>query len=360
MKHLIALLLCVLGIVMPCSQQASAQDSTTIVHESPASFQVSKVTGLANLTAGNGSRLRVGDRIRLDVEDLESLIAQRKSDTTQLLLYVDGVPMTDIKAAYYDLIENSVFFDLKRGAGSDPWDIFYQSPLVWNKNIIVSIGYYNVGAIDGKIPCELVIIRRGYFWSAIFLILILCVLLVYVIKRGLLKDDSVLPLGDRSYSLSRSQLTFWTFIIAVSYIFIALVTGELAPLTTSTLVLLGISGVTTAVASTIDSNDKLNSNSRQQDNYPSDGFINDILSDKNGISVQRFQMLVFNLILGIFFVKEVFTTLQMPDFDSNLLTLLGLSNVTYAGLKVNENKGADIVNPQITDAAPAEEIPPVG
>jgi hypothetical protein len=363
MKRFVAPLLVLFGFsVMLFSQPLHVQDSIV-----PAPTPQPVIISVTNLAAGHESELRVSDRIRVQVDHLKELIAQKPSDTSRLLLYLDSIPMTDIKATYYDVCDNVVFFDLKRQGGSDPWDIFYQSPLEWNKTVSVSIGYYNVCAVPTTTYLDLIIIRKGYFWIAVIIIALMCILLVFALKRGLIRDDSILPPGQRPFSLSRSQLMFWTFIIAVCYVLIALVTGELAPLTTSTLILLGISGLTTATASTIDSNDKLNNVSRQQDVYASNGFLNDVLSDVNGISVNRFQMLLFNAILGVFFVQQVFTKLQMPDFDNNLLILMGLSNGTYAGLKINENKGAGTltmptaVNNQITDdTSETEDVPPVG
>jgi hypothetical protein len=65
-------------------------------------------------------------------------------------------------------------------------------------------------------------------------------------------------------------------------------------------------------------------------------FLTDILSDADGVSFHRFQMAAWTLVLGIVFVKGVYENLAMPDFDTTLLGLLGLSAGTYLGLKVPE------------------------
>jgi len=52
-------------------------------------------------------------------------------------------------------------------------------------------------------------------------------------------------------------------------------------------------------------------------------FINDILSDANGINFHRFQMLGWTLVLAFIFMKEVWEKLGMPTFDGNLLALQG-------------------------------------
>jgi hypothetical protein len=312
-----------------------------------------RVTRVTNLAAGHEHELRVGDRIRLDVSNLEALTSQN-SDTASLLLFINGVPMTDVKATY--ACDSAVFFHLVRSGNTDPWDVFYTSPFVWtNNDVRVSIGYYNSCAVPSDAVSNLIIIRKWYFAVALMLIIVLILLFYYGIKNGMLKDDSTLPPAERPYSLGRSQLAFWTFIISVSYIFIALVTGELAPLSTSTLILLGISGLTTAVAGTIDNSDKQNNNTRQQDVYKTDSFVNDILSDPKGVSVHRLQMVIFTLILGLFFIRQVFTTLQMPDFDNNLLTLMGLSSITYTGLKATENRNNGLTSTGVINNS---QVPP--
>lgn len=307
--------------------------------------QAPSVNSFVNITH-NGNHLYLNDRIAVQVNNLDSLLSLQ-NDTGTLLLYLDGIAMTGIKANAIDVSSGYINFTITRNDNNDPWDIFYVSPApkYWKKDVSLSIGYYQTGAITTKAnQVSLVIIRTGYFWIAIVCILIILILFFYANKRGMLKDISTQVLKDKPYSLGRSQLAYWTLIVSISYVFIALVTGGLAPLSTSTLILLGISGATTAAAGIIDQNDVLSNKTRTQSSNKSEGFISDVLSDANGISVHRFQMLVFNLILGLFFIKQVFTQLQMPDFDDNLLILMGLSNTTYAGLKINENT---------TPAAPA-------
>ncbi|MES2655831.1 MAG: hypothetical protein V4620_09600 [Bacteroidota bacterium] len=303
--------------------------------------QAPGVNSFVNITH-NGNHLFLGDRIAVQVNNLDSLLSLQ-NDTGTLLLYLDGIAMTGIKANAVDISSGYINFTVTRNDNNDPWDIFYVSPApkYWKKDVSLSIGYYQTGAITTQVnKVSLVIIRKGYFWVSIACILIILALFIYANKRGLLKDISTQLLKDKPYSLGRSQLAFWTLIVSVSYVFIALVTGELAPLSTSTLILLGISGATTAAAGIIDQNDVLSNKPRSQSNNKTEGFITDVLSDANGMSVHRFQMLVFNLLLGLFFIKQVFTQLQMPDFDDNLLLLMGLSNSTYAGLKINENASA--------------------
>ena len=64
----------------------------------------------------------------------------------------------------------------------------------------------------------------------------------------------------------------------------------------------------------------------------------DLLSDENGISFHRLQMVIWTLVLGGVFVRAVYSDVVMPDFDATLLGLMGLSSGTYLGFKLPEKK----------------------
>jgi hypothetical protein len=68
----------------------------------------------------------------------------------------------------------------------------------------------------------------------------------------------------------------------------------------------------------------------------SEQFILDILSDANGVTFHRFQIVAWTLTLGIIFVYKVYQSLAMPDFDPSLLALMGISSGTYLGMKIPE------------------------
>jgi hypothetical protein len=62
----------------------------------------------------------------------------------------------------------------------------------------------------------------------------------------------------------------------------------------------------------------------------------DLLRDGDGISFHRFQIVVWTIVLGIIFVRAVAIDLTMPEFDTTLLGLMGLSSGTYIGFKFPE------------------------
>src|SRR5262245_55257311 len=67
---------------------------------------------------------------------------------------------------------------------------------------------------------------------------------------------------------------------------------------------------------------------------PSAGFWNDLVTDERGaVSLDRFQIVAWSLVLGGVFLYSVLWDLTMPQFNSTLLALMGVSSGTYIGFK---------------------------
>ena len=214
------------------------------------------------------------------------------------------------------------------------------------------------------------------FW-ALFAILTACIVLCDR-KFNMLRDLS--KASPRPYSFSRVQLAWWSVIIISAFTTIMLQTGHAPNLHSSTLVLLGISAGTTAVARVIDLADQQNSLVFRHQDMKTSNFFLDLLSDQNGVSIQRFQALIFNAVFGIWFIASVLGNLGDPNYcltdfakgdpylaqcllhstdflipivSENNLILLGLSSATYAALKITENKGtaSETLSEKVVDEA---------
>ncbi|MEQ9403929.1 MAG: hypothetical protein RIM99_10105 [Cyclobacteriaceae bacterium] len=178
-----------------------------------------------------------------------------------------------------------------------------------------------------------------------WLIIILTIGLFWVLatKTNILRDPGQCkdPEKKRTYSLGRSQFAVWTVIIFCSFIY--LITREANPLeiefTESVAILLGISAGTTILSRSIDGQ---TSNKGMKDKASGDGcsrgFLRDILSDSNGISVHRFQQALFTILLIYVFLYAISTTVEakFPEIDGYLLALSGISSGGYLGIKISE------------------------
>lgn len=166
----------------------------------------------------------------------------------------------------------------------------------------------------------------------------------------------------RPFSLAQSQMAWWFAIVLAGYLFLFLTTGDIPSLNGQALTLMGI-GTGTALGATLVEQNKANkkldrfkglltqiSANPTPDNVAelrsearklaqdlsSENFLSDILTDINGISLHRFQALVWTIALGAIFIIEVVVKKKMPEFDSYTLGILGISSGTYLGFKIPE------------------------
>lgn len=185
-------------------------------------------------------------------------------------------------------------------------------------------------------------------------------------KYQLLRDTS--SATKKPYSLSRVQLAWWMGFVLCA--FVAIVFDENNPnfsiptFTQGILVVLGISAGTKAITTVTDVADQTNSSLTRHQNSEGENLFLDILSDKDGPSVQRLQAVLFNVIFAVWFFLRVWRKGEIPDLEPNALILLGLSSGTYVALKTVENKNSSPNSPETkannSDITNENEIPPVG
>jgi hypothetical protein len=195
----------------------------------------------------------------------------------------------------------------------------------------------------------------------------LCILILVLDRKYFMLRD-VGGVQPKPFSWSRVQMAWWTVIVLTAFITaIVRTTGNIPTFDNSTLYMLGISYTTTVSAVMIDVSDKSNPTiTGLSQNMRSGGILMDILSDKNGINIHRFQNFLFNVIFGSWFMYESLKNLYiapdckmctnpadmkacvdcmtayassiMPVITPNNLVLLGASSGVYAALKTTENK----------------------
>jgi hypothetical protein len=241
--------------------------------------------------------------------------------------------------------------------------------------------------------------RRSVIYLICFGVVVI-VLLYLGSTTSLLRDsDTDAPANYRPLSLGRVQMAWWFLLIWGSYLYIGLVTWDYSRTMSGTaLVLMGISAATAFGAVLIDLDKRRQTEALQAENAAlpghvaqlqqtvaaaagaapltpvtaanlgalnndlhqkqirqnevttllaqringlalrSGGIFDDLLRDANGISLHRFQMVVWTLTLGAVFVCSVVINLAMPEFNPTLLALMGISSGTYIGFKFPERK----------------------
>jgi len=280
----------------------------------------------------------------------------------------------------------------------EPWIRLLQRP--WQSGKVeVSVGLVDQAPWPTSASIEFERINRGWLigWAALFLISIV-LFVKYARRSDIIRDSGELPAPPtgtptrmKAYSLARTQMAVWTFLVAGALAFLFLVTWNANTISNGVLVLIGISFGTTLMAATAegvsptaadvtlaekDAADKAaaaqeaaNKASAETDvtkksladkeaadkasaaKYASDkvaslkagipqipqptkGFLTDLLTEGTGPSFHRYQMVLFTVILAVIFVAKTASSLVMPDFDITLLGLMGISSGTYLGFKL--------------------------
>lgn len=292
----------------------------------------------------NSSSAGLGDYLTVKVEGLNCLFPKGKQQNRPLVLFLNNIPMHGIYAEDFNPTGDSIItFKLVRDSVSmKAWEHFYTYPRHTRLSVTVSVGFEDLGAVKTNVGTTkgnqffLIVFHQGlFYWAIILGLLVLGVFIYYAITGNIIRDPSTSEIKGE-YSLARSQLAFWTILIVFCFVFIWVITGDYTSITGSTLVLLGISITTTTGAKIIESG-----KDKKSDVYKTKNFFSDILSDDSGISIHRFQMVVWTLVLGAMFLRSVIINLAMPQFDETLLALMGISSGAYLGLKIPENKAGN-------------------
>lgn len=368
-----------------------AQISSAEPPEPPARVPI-KVKGVKG-------ELQLDNTITVEVENLTEYLEQPGKDAKKFTLYLDWRPLKGISSRLIDHT-NKLQFDIIRSSDSkDEWNALLGRPFARGKGftymVPVSIGYENESPIPSDVEHSLIVISKPRLWIFVsFFALTFVLFMRLAINSSIIRDPCPgLEVEQMTYSLGRTQMAFWFFIVTVSFVLIWMITGDLDSLTDSALGLIGISAATALSATVVDSSKRKPAESKLQvlekekavlqtrlnelgqqiaatpppanssaliketaqknarllqvnneiedltdsmKPLKSEGFLLDILTDADGISLHRFQIAIWTIVLGIIFTVSTYNNLAMPEFNDTLLALMGISGGTYIGFKFPE------------------------
>jgi hypothetical protein len=332
--------------------------------------------------------VHLGDWLTLRIDGLAKLGEKAATAKKPLQLFLNGLPLAGVPPVYLapddTALDSRIRFEMKRTDDSDSkvtWAALLGKPqtAAGQRKTEVSVGVAGCaeGCSDmtGAVPINLVVLRTA--WLAIYvlgLVAFAWVLLRLAKRTSLLHDRG----RTSSWSLGRTQMAWWFFFVVAAFMFIWMVTGSYSSLSPSVLALIGISGGTALTGAVMDdskqsqiaqrpvleaerqqlaaatallapgdpavqsNNQRLKDLAAQLEQLPveqkSERFSKDILRDENGVSFHRFQIVIWTIVLTVIFVSRVYVQLAMPDFDNQLLALMGISSGTYLGFKFPEKQ----------------------
>jgi hypothetical protein len=295
------------------------------------------------------------DRVSLHVQNLSTLLKQVNGNCSNILLFIDSMPIKGMQPESCDDKLGRIRYLLRRTDQSDEtWHKLLGSPHHYARPVSLSIGP------DGQFSVRTDVVNFMLeavprFWFLLFIgVAFVFVALVTLLctRTSIIRSGSESqPVRERPYSLSLFQMAFWFGLVMIAYVFIWLINDELDTITGSVLALIGIGAGTAISASLIDKNKAEGAAADCIPAKKSQGFIHDVISDADGVSLHRFQMFIWTLVLGVIFIASVYKNLSMPEFSATLLGLMGISSGTYVGFKTQEKTAAD-APAGTTDVAP--------
>ncbi|MGY3087581.1 hypothetical protein ACVWYF_000607 [Hymenobacter sp. UYAg731] len=301
--------------------------------------------------------------------------AKARAQARRLVLYIDDAPLIGMPpesmhtlppadaplaappdsgqvAAPVDTL-TKIIFHLTRHQSTNPyWNVVYSSPWEFAHPAKIGLGYDDrvITNMYPQEPIRLKLVRPVALAVALAVVALLALAIVLLAHKSWLLRNSVpnwnSPVGkEPMFSLAKSQLAWWTFLVLGSYLLIYCVTGQMTNISTTTLELLGISAGTAGLGGLLG---QPATSALAPPPPPSRGWWLDMLTDDQGVSIHRLQQVAFTLLLGYLFIRTVYKTVALPEWNENEILLLGISSATYLGLKSQENKTPDN---QLTTAA---------
>ena len=308
-----------------------------------------RVTAVRSNHTKHPDRAGLGDAVILTVDGLGAYLNGDQDACEDLILFLAEVPIPGTPPEACDPYSGQVRFQLDRTADSDAaWHVLLAEPVSFTRTVGVSIGTKGRLAFPSDKEIELEIVPAIEFVCFLIGLLLTILIAAYLARTTMILRNPTpgLPPGQAPYSLSRFQLAFWSLLVIAAYLFIWLITQELDTITGSVLALLGIGSATALGATIIDQGKPANAASPASTTsavapvapapMPTRGFLNDVLSDDNGLSIYRCQLFAWTLVLGVIFCASVYDGLEMPQFSTTLLGLMGISSGTDLGFKVPE------------------------
>jgi hypothetical protein len=384
------------ALLASCAKQEQ-WDQLVIAHKRVTGVQCGDKPSIGGIAGVNPDPREVylGDWIVISVCNLNQLMADANAQNQPLTLFINGIDSFNEPSGIDRDYGRLTFILARNEKNRDLWQPLLFDPVFDRKTTI----YASVG-IRGDRPLpraneqtnalirlnKLYLHWTSYLWFAL-LVLVLCALIWLARRSDMLRDGPSTAGVKKPYSLARTQMAWWFFLVLAGYVFIWLVTGDQDTIPASLLGMLGISAATAIAAVAISPGDSLQKRRAIYDAEleavdkaaeqlaidleaaagprlraalekhiaelderrmqlveeramlapvaASTSWWRDLVKDERGvIALDRLQVVIWSLVTGGIFLYSVLWELTMPEFSATLLALMGISSGTYIGFKL--------------------------
>ena len=188
---------------------------------------------------GDKTDCELGDRITVLV-DKDSLSqwtkADPKNDPKKLVLILNGRMLKGVYGDPPSAGKENFRFDLKRLPDNEENRKAWNTLLSRSKGrsrMTLSMGLEDKPPSYGEAEFTLIVFPWYSFWVVISLVVLFGIFLYLAHKSDIIRDPGPDPApGNRRYfSLARTQMAWWFFIVVAAYLYIWMVTGDRDTLT---------------------------------------------------------------------------------------------------------------------------------
>lgn len=326
------------------------------------------VVGARGLDPAHPTEIGLNDVLIVSVANLDVFMKSAVS-MENVILVMDNQRFDGIKADNIDLNTNEITFRLSlddfSGMNQKQWAEVLGKPNPWTTRAVsVSIAQASGGSpistavskvdrvtdqnvivpasLKDGFSMQIRIIHTNRFYAAS--VVVLAFVIFFTIKarsttmlRAASPEDGTNSEG--AYSLSLTQMAFWFMLVVISSIYLYTITSLYVPISMSVLGIITISTTSTLAASGIDLTKRKNA-VRTGSTVPirqTRSMWKDITNDgSGGLSLQRIQVVVWTILFGFYYCYRVWATVSIPDIDSSMLILMGLTSAAYVGGKIPE------------------------
>ncbi|MCU1231649.1 MAG: hypothetical protein JWO97_4533 [Acidobacteria bacterium] len=290
------------------------------------------VTGVAGVNT-DPHQVFLGDWIIVSVCHLDQVLKAADAAQAPITLFIEGIDSGN-EPVGVDVESGTITFVLDR----TPQNRKLWTPFLYNPLFDPEVAMHLSVGIRGERPLprapganltvrlkKIYVDWTTWVWLAL-LTLVTAVIALSAAYTDMLREGPDVDGVRQPYSLGRTQMAWWFFLIVLSYSFIWLVTGDRDTIQPSLLGLMGISAATALAAAAI----------AKTAARASHGLWRDLVADERGsvVALDRLQIVVWTVVLSGVFLTSVIWDLTMPEFNATLLALMGISSGTYIGFKL--------------------------